>query len=143
MVDTFDGLTFTGNSLNLRVRYADAERFGLTADDIAAAVNTAMLGQVASTVLQGDRVVAIRVMADPKSTAHHIARTPSPHADRVGGASGASRRCRRRTRQVELRREDLRQDVAVTARLEGRDLGSAMAEIRAALVGRKRCRPGG
>jgi multidrug efflux pump subunit AcrB len=35
--------------------------------------------------------------------------------------------------QLELRREDLRQDVAVTARLEGRDLGSAMAEIRDAL----------
>jgi multidrug efflux pump subunit AcrB len=32
--------------------------------------------------------------------------------------------------QLELRREDLREDVAVTARLEGRDLGSAMAEIR-------------
>jgi multidrug efflux pump subunit AcrB len=32
--------------------------------------------------------------------------------------------------QLELRREDLRQDVAITARLEGRDLGSAMAEIR-------------
>jgi multidrug efflux pump subunit AcrB len=35
--------------------------------------------------------------------------------------------------QLELRREDARQDVAVTARLEGRDLGSAMAEIRQAL----------
>jgi multidrug efflux pump subunit AcrB len=35
--------------------------------------------------------------------------------------------------QLELRREDLRQDVAVTARLEGRDLGSAMREIRAKL----------
>jgi len=29
--------------------------------------------------------------------------------------------------QLELRRDDFRQDVAVTARLEGRDLGSAMA----------------
>ena len=35
--------------------------------------------------------------------------------------------------QLELRREDGRQDVAVTARLEGRDLGSAMAEIRQVL----------
>ena len=35
--------------------------------------------------------------------------------------------------QLELRREDLRQDVAVTARLEGRDLGSAMKEIQAKL----------
>jgi multidrug efflux pump subunit AcrB len=32
--------------------------------------------------------------------------------------------------QLELHREDLRQNVAVTARLEGRDLGSAMAEIK-------------
>ncbi len=44
--------------------------------------------------------------------------------------------------QVELRREDLRQDVAVTARLEGRDLGSAMAEIRAALSQDKTLPPG-
>jgi multidrug efflux pump subunit AcrB len=35
--------------------------------------------------------------------------------------------------QLELRREDLRQDVAVTARLEGRDLGSAMKEIQGLL----------
>jgi multidrug efflux pump subunit AcrB len=36
--------------------------------------------------------------------------------------------------QLELRREDWRQDVAVTARLEGRDMGSAMAEIRGVLA---------
>jgi multidrug efflux pump subunit AcrB len=35
--------------------------------------------------------------------------------------------------QLEMRREDLRQDIAVTARLEGRDLGSAMTEVRAKL----------
>ena len=35
--------------------------------------------------------------------------------------------------QLELHREDLRQLVAVSARLEGRDLGSAMAEIQAKL----------
>lgn len=32
--------------------------------------------------------------------------------------------------QLELRREDMRQDIAVTARLENRDMGSAMTEIR-------------
>jgi multidrug efflux pump subunit AcrB len=35
--------------------------------------------------------------------------------------------------QLELHREDLRQLVAVSARLEGRDLGSAMAEIQTKL----------
>ena len=35
--------------------------------------------------------------------------------------------------QLEIRREDGRQGVALTARLEGRDLGSAMGEVRRAL----------
>jgi len=44
--------------------------------------------------------------------------------------------------QIELRREDLRQLVGVTARLEGRDLGGAMAEIRAKLAEDKSLPPG-
>src|SRR5487761_2443289 len=67
VVDTFDGLTETGPSINLRVRPVDAARFGLTAQDIADAVNTALLGQVASSVLEGDRVINLRVVADPHS----------------------------------------------------------------------------
>ena len=135
VVDTFDGLTFTGDSLNVRVRYADAERFGLTVGDVAAAANTAMLGQVSSYVLQGDRIVNIRVLADPKST-ERIAtlralplRTPSGTVVQLAQIADVLEE----PSQVELRREDLRQDVAVTARLEGRDLGSAMTEIRAVL----------
>ena len=67
VVDTFDGLTETGPSINFRVRPADAARFGLSIQDIAAAVNTALLGQTASYVLEGDRIVNIRVLADPES----------------------------------------------------------------------------
>ena len=44
--------------------------------------------------------------------------------------------------QLELRREDLRQCVAITARLENRDLGSAMADIRD-LLGRDKTIPAG
>jgi hypothetical protein len=36
--------------------------------------------------------------------------------------------------QIELRREDLRELVGITARLEGRDLGGAMAEILFSLI---------
>ena len=66
MVDTKNGLVYAGPSLSLRPKYAEMERFGLTASDIAAAVNTAMLGQTASSVLEGDRVIDIRVMVDRK-----------------------------------------------------------------------------
>jgi multidrug efflux pump subunit AcrB len=44
--------------------------------------------------------------------------------------------------QLELHREDLRQNVAVTARLEGRDLGSAMEEIQKTLSQDKTIPPG-
>src|SRR5450759_4535980 len=48
VVDTFDGLVYSGSSLTLRVRPLDAQRFGLTADDVATGVNIAMLGETAS-----------------------------------------------------------------------------------------------
>jgi len=135
VVDTFDGLVYTGPTVSLRVRYVDAQRFGLAADDIAAAVNTAMLGQTASLVLEGDRVVNIRVKADPM----RIDRLASLRELPLRGSDGTLVKLSQvvdimeEPGQLELRRDDLRQDVAVTARLEGRDLGSAMAEIRGML----------
>jgi CzcA family heavy metal efflux pump len=132
VVDTFDGLVQTGNSLNLRVRYPDAQRYGLTSDDIARTVNTALLGETASSVLTGDRVIDIRVLADPArlEKVGDIRNLPLHTAD--GSIIKLSQVVDVVTEpgQLELRREDLRQDVAVTARLEERDLGSAMAEIR-------------
>src|SRR5205814_8722696 len=67
VVDVFDGLVFTGPTLSLRVRSLEAQRFGLTVGDIATAINTAMLGQRASSVLEGDRVVNIRVRVEGAS----------------------------------------------------------------------------
>ena len=136
VVDTFDGLTMTGPSLSLRVRYADAQRFGLDAADVAAAVNTAMLGRIASSVLEGDRVVNIRVLVDPVRLGDVAMlrnlplRTPGGVLIKLSQVADLSEI----PGQIELRREDLRQNVGVTARLEGRDLGSAMSEIREKLA---------
>lgn len=135
VVDTFDGLTKTGPSINLRVRYADAERFGLSAQQIAEAVNTAMLGQVSSYMLQGDRTVSIRVMAQPDSvnTIAKLRDLPLRTAD------GSMVRLRQvadvniAPSESELNRKDLRQEDMVTARLEGTDLGTAIREIQARL----------
>lgn len=132
VVDTFDGLTYAGTTLRLKVRPIEAQRLGFTADDIAVAVTTAMLGTSSSTVLEGDRVVTVRVKVDP-ATIDQVATlrnlplrsatgTMIRLADVVDISEDAG--------QLELRREDLRQDIAITARLEGRDLGSAMADIQ-------------
>ena len=78
VVDTFDGLTETGPSINFHVRPAAAARFGLSVQDIAEAVNTALLGQTTSYVLEGDRIVNIRVLAEPKSVNHPALKSELP-----------------------------------------------------------------
>jgi CzcA family heavy metal efflux pump len=135
VVDTFDGLTETGPSYNLRVRPADAERYGFTTQDIADAVNTALLGKLSSYLLQGDRIVNLRVMADPKSVQSAAALRELPIRTAAGATVRLSQvaEVNQEPSEVELDRDDLRQDIIVSARLEGRDLGSAMADIRAKL----------
>jgi multidrug efflux pump subunit AcrB len=144
IVDTFDGLTETGPSINLRVRPADAARFGLSVQDIAETVNTALLGQTASYVLEGDRIVNIRVLAEPKSVSEISVLRELP----LRSANGAVVRLNQiadvsvEPSEVELDRDDLRQDIIVSARLEGRDLGSAMKEIQEKLSQLKWLPPG-
>jgi CzcA family heavy metal efflux pump len=132
VVDVLDGLIYAGPSLSLKVRHADAERLGFDAQGVADAVNTAMLGQTASSVLEGDRVLSVRVLADRPGVERIAVLEDLPLRAPGGGIVKLSQLADlvETPGQLELRREDLRQDVAVTARLEGRDLGSAMAEIR-------------
>ena len=144
VVDTKNGLVYAGPSLSFRPKYAEMERLGLTASDLADAVNTAMLGQTASTVLEGDRVIAIRVMVDRRQIDRvaNLRELPlrAPDGSLVKLSQVAT--IEETPGQLELRREDLRQNVAVTARLEGRDLGSAIADIQRKLSLDKSIPPG-
>lgn len=136
VVDVFDGLVYTGETISLRPRPFDARRVGLSSDDAATAVNAAMLGRPASSVLEGDRIVDIRVMVDSarRRTLEQLRalpiRTPSGRLVKLSQVVDVHEE----PGQLELRREDSRQDVAITARLEGRDLGSAMREIETVLA---------
>ena len=132
VVDTSNGLVITGPTLSFRLRPVDARRFGLTADDVAAALKTAMLGETPSSVIEGDWVIKVRIMAERSSVARLDTCLNLP----LRTLSGASVKLSQvadvaeEPGQFEMQRDDLRQDVVVSARLEGRDLGGAMAEIR-------------
>jgi len=144
VVDTFDGLNMTGPTISFRIRAMDAGRLGLTSDDIAATLNTALLGRTASSVLEGDRVVEIRVVAEPAS----IARLDTLRELPIRTASGDLVKISQvaditeEPGQMELHREDLRQLVAITAAFEDRDLGSGIAEIKQVLAADKTIPPG-
>ncbi|MBZ0257547.1 efflux RND transporter permease subunit, partial [bacterium] len=127
-----DGLTVSGPTISLQVRYPDAQRFGLTAKDIANTVNIAMLGQEASYVLEGDRIINIRTLVDPaninliSALKDLLIQTPDGRMVKLSQVADFVEI----PGQLELQREDLRQNVAISARLEGRDLGSAITEIK-------------
>jgi multidrug efflux pump subunit AcrB len=132
VVDTTDGLIVAGPSLSFRARPADAQRYGLTTSDIATAVTASKLGQVASNILQADRVTDIRVMMDPKA----VSRVETLRNILVKPAAGPAVRLsqvadvREEPGQLELWREDLRQFVAVSGELENGDLGTVIGEIK-------------
>ncbi len=119
VVDTFSGLVYTGLCHQPPDALPRRPAVRLTAEDMAVAVNTAMLGRTASSVLEGDRVVEIRVKVDPSS----INRLASLRDLPLRAADGTIVRLSQvvdvveEPGQLELRREDMRQDVAVTARL--------------------------
>ena len=133
VVDTNDGTNYTGPSLRLRVKAAEARRAGLSTTDIATAVRSATIGDTASAIQEGDRTVAIRIKADTQATRLKATLLELPLRTVSGAIIKLAQVADLDTQagQMELRREDLRQSIAVTARLEGRDLGSAMNEITA------------
>jgi CzcA family heavy metal efflux pump len=131
VVDINDGLVTAGPSINFRIRLLDAARFGLTTQDVADALRTAMLGDVSSSVLNDDHLLSIRLVADPAGIDRATTLRELPLRASDGSLITLSQVADvvHEPGQLELRREDLRQDIAVTARLENRDLGSAVREI--------------
>lgn len=145
VVDTFNGVTVSGPAITFNIDPNRAARFGVTATDVANTVTTTMTGDAASTILQGGRLITVRVGL-PASARESL--------DTLRGllvrsqASGAQFRLDQVATveydkgQAEIERDGLRQSVAVTARLEGRDLGTAINEIKDKLARDVKLPPG-
>ncbi len=114
-----------------------AGRLGLTVAQVAAQLSNAWLGDVATELRLFDRTIPVRVRF-PDVSRFHPARLPDTP---VRGADGqlvpASSlvTITEEPGEPELLRENLRPMALVTARLENRDLGGAVQEIRAVLEG--------
>ena len=129
--DVFDGVVIAGPALNFNIKPSAAARYGLTADDIHAEVEPAITGTTVGQVQNGERMYDLRVFAKPAEGLSQLKiHTPSgsllPITTVATLSTGAP--------EAEIDRENLKTYVGVTARLSGRDLGSAMTEIRARLA---------
>jgi CzcA family heavy metal efflux pump len=122
--------------IDVRIDPTKAGRVGLTPDEVASQLSTGLLGQVATSFRRGDRLVDVRVRyPDPRRYSLDFVRQ-YPLATPAGATVPLSALAELRLAQGEaqLFREDLRQMVPVTARLEGRDLGRGVEDVRRALA---------
>ncbi len=145
VVDVFNGVTISGPAIIFKVDPQRAAQLGVTATDIAGTVATAMTGDASSSILQQGRLITVRVVLPPS------ART-SLDALKALQIRSATKNTLFRLDQVadveydkgqtEIARDGLRTNIAVTARLEGTDLGSAIRAIQATLARSVKLPPG-
>lgn len=133
VVDEFDGVAQSGPEVELTVEPQQAAAVGMTPESVSAAVNTALYGDVVTTLVQnGERQVPVRVLSrrgPPRGLADlQQLQIITPSGTTVPLATVA--KIRRTEGSTETERQGLRPMLAVTAQLSGRDLGSAIVEIQ-------------
>ena len=136
VVDTLNGVVISGPAVTFRIDPLRASQFGVTANDVASTITTAMSGDASSSILQQDRLIKVRVIfpANVRTSLDNV------KGLQVRSSTGQLLRLDQvadieiEKGQVEIERENLRQMVAVTGRLEGRDLGTAIGQIREQLA---------
>ena len=142
--DVFDGIVRVGPTIDVRPDPRRLAQAGLPAPDFQAQLQTQLAGVVAGTVLEGEQLLNIRLRFPGAASANlsDVRAQPIflPNGQRrrlddlatVSVSAGAA----------ELERENLQAMTAITARLNGRDLGTTMGEIKQALARKLPLPPG-
>ena len=142
--DVFNGLVIAGPSLSITPDYARLAQFGITPASLQYQLQTALEGNVASTVLETEQQSAVRIVY-PSNRNLGVADIQNLKLSVPGGKLQPIMQLAHvqiNTGDAEIQREDLQSMGVVTARLEGRGLGTVMDEIKAA-VGKKVVLPPG
>ncbi|MDB5986838.1 MAG: AcrB/AcrD/AcrF family protein [Nevskia sp.] len=135
VVEVQNGLRVAGDALEVHVDRVRAGLEGLDPDAVSKQLETLLGGTVVGVIQSGAKTVGLRLWSDAalrdRIEAIDQLRLRSPDGrdlplSRVATISIASG-------QPQIVRENLEQMIAVTARLDGRDLGSAMNDVRVAV----------
>jgi CzcA family heavy metal efflux pump len=135
VVDVLNGIdnTISGPAVMFQVDPMIAARAGFTAEEVAIDAAAILEGEPAPTpVVANERAYTLRVRFPERNRASLEAMRDTLLTSSTGKTAtlGSLATVTELPGQTEIRRENLQRDVAVTARLEGTDLGSAMAEVQ-------------
>jgi len=140
VVDVLNGIdnTISGPAVTFQVDPSVAARAGFTAEEIALDASAILEGEPAPTpVILNDRAYTVRVRfpAVNRSSLEKMRDTLLVSSTGHTATLGALATLVENPGQTEIRRENLQRDVAVTARLEGRSLGSGIADVKKVVAG--------
>jgi multidrug efflux pump subunit AcrB len=140
VVDILNGIenTISGPAVTFQVDPSVAARAGFTAEEVALDASAILEGEPAPTpVVTNDRAYTLRVRFPAANRASLEAMRDTLLVSSTGHTAtlGALSTVVENPGQTEVRRENLQRDVAVTARLEGRSLGSGMADVQKTVAG--------
>ncbi|MDE3117316.1 MAG: efflux RND transporter permease subunit, partial [Pseudomonadota bacterium] len=130
-----DGVVVAGDGLAIDVDPVRAGIEGLTPADVASQMETYLAGSVATEVQQGERAISVRlwvphrIRASIEDLNHVLIAAPDGHKVALSRIAALHVL----TGQPEINRDNLKTMVAVTARIEGRDMGSTVSDVRQAL----------
>jgi multidrug efflux pump subunit AcrB len=124
-----------GDGLAIEVDATRAGIEGLMPAEVASQMETYLSGTIATQVQEADRVIGVRVWVPQEARGsiedlkHFLIAAPDGHKVALSRIASLSVL----TGQPEVAREDLKAMVPVTARIEGRDLGSTLADVKQTL----------
>jgi multidrug efflux pump subunit AcrB len=135
VVDVENGIdnTISGPATNFQVDPALAARLGFTASEVATDATSILDGlPTTEPLIQNGRPYTVRVRLDDthRTSLDAIQNTVFLSSTGKMATLGALAHVEQLPPQNEIRRENLQQMVAVTGRLEGSDLGSAITRVQ-------------
>ena len=135
--DIYDGVSEPTAEIAMSVNAPEANRIGLTPDQVASAVSGTLLGVSAGEVRLDDRPVGVRVRApdsvrfDPRQLSVLPIVSPGTGTAAPLGTLATFQRLETR---AELLRENQQQVIVMTADVSGRSLGGVMTDVKAVLA---------
>ena len=135
LVAVRDGIVIAGDGLNIHIDPPRAAIEGVDAAAVGSALDTYLAGTVATQLPQAVNQVGVRVWLPPGQRRYddQLAELPIRAPDGHVFALGRVAKISPAPGQAEIERENLQRMVALTARLQGRSLGAAVADVKALL----------
>uniref|UniRef100_UPI0035CBF8A5 efflux RND transporter permease subunit n=1 Tax=uncultured Sphingomonas sp. TaxID=158754 RepID=UPI0035CBF8A5 len=136
IVEVVDGLRVAGDAIIIKVDRAAASLAGLDPDAVAKQVEAQVGGTVATQILSGEQVIDVRVRLpqELRQRADALNALRLRAADGRAVALSAIAKVSIAAGQRQISREDLAPFIPVTARLEGKDLGSGIKDVQQAVA---------